>query len=193
MNVSLEWYKIFYEVAKKRNITEAAQSLCISQPAVSQTIKQLEESLHADLFLRTKKGVTLTKEGEVLYSYISEAMEKIKLGEAKVAEQVNLESGEIRIGSSDMCLQFFLLKYIRRASNLGAFLLFQQVIPTFASKSCFREISTIKKCKFIRSIFGLIYVLYCHNSQFIFIYLITILKYLIQCGKITTSKRGMYL
>lgn len=48
----------------------------------------------------------------MLYSYISEAMGKIKLGEAKVLEQVNLESGEIRIGSNDMCLQFFLLQYL---------------------------------------------------------------------------------
>ena len=118
MNVSLDWYKIFYEVAKKQNITVAAENLCISQPAVSQTIKQLEESLNAELFLRTKKGVTLTKEGEVLYSYISEAMEKIKLGEAKVLEQVNLESGEIRIGSSDMCLQFFLLQYLEEFQKI---------------------------------------------------------------------------
>ena len=70
MNISLDWYKIFCEVAKKKNITVAAENLCISQPAVSQTIKQLEESLNAELFLRTKKGVTLTKEGEVLYSYV---------------------------------------------------------------------------------------------------------------------------
>ena len=118
MNVSLDWYKIFYEVAKKQNITVAAENLCISQPAVSQTIKQLEESLNAELFLRTKKGVTLTKEGEVLYSYISEAMGKIKLGEAKVLEQVNLESGEIRIGSSDMCLQFFLLQYLEEFQKI---------------------------------------------------------------------------
>ena len=118
MNVSLDWYKIFYEVAKKQNITIAAENLCISQPAVSQTIKQLEESLNTELFLRTKKGVTLTKEGEVLYSYISEAMEKIKLGEAKVLEQVNLESGEIRIGSSDMCLQFFLLQYLEEFQKI---------------------------------------------------------------------------
>ena len=48
MNVSLDWYKIFYEVAKKQNITVAAENLCISQPAVSQTIKQLEESLNAE-------------------------------------------------------------------------------------------------------------------------------------------------
>lgn len=118
MNVSLDWYKIFYEVAKKQNITVAAESLCISQPAVSQIIKQLEENLHADLFIRTKKGVTLTKEGEVLYSYILDAMEKIKLGEAKVLEQVNLESGEIRIGSSDMCLQFFLLEYLEEFQKM---------------------------------------------------------------------------
>ena len=112
MNISLDWYKIFYIVAKKHNITEASKSLCISQPAVSQTIKQLEEKLNTLLLIRTKKGVSLTKEGEGLYSYISESMEKIKIGEKKLAEQINLESGEIRIGSSDMCLKFFLLEYL---------------------------------------------------------------------------------
>lgn len=114
MEINLDWYKIFYIVAKNNSITDAAESLHISQPAVSQTIKQLETKLNIKLFLRNQKGVKLTKEGQILYEYVSDAMEKIVLGEKKIAEQVNLESGEIRIGSSDMCLQFFLLPYLEK-------------------------------------------------------------------------------
>lgn len=114
MDFSLDWYKTFYIVAKSKNITDAAEKMFISQPAVSQTIKQLEEELKTKLFLRDPKGVQLTKEGQILYNYIEDAMEKIDLGEKKLIEQVNLERGEIRIGSSDMCLQFFLLPYLEK-------------------------------------------------------------------------------
>lgn len=114
MNISLDWYKVFYEVAKAKNITDAAHKLYISQPAVSQIIKQLEEKINTNLFIRTQKGVILTKEGEVLYKYISEAIEKISLGEKKLEEHINLENGEIRIGSSDMCLKYYLLKYLEQ-------------------------------------------------------------------------------
>ena len=101
MNISYDWYKIFYEVAKTKNITDASKNLYVSQPAVSQIIKQLEEKLKVELFIRTQKGVGLTKEGEILYNYISAAI-----------EQINLDSGEIRIGSSDMCLKYYLLPYL---------------------------------------------------------------------------------
>lgn len=112
MNISYDWYKIFYEVAKTKNITDASKNLYVSQPAVSQIIKQLEEKLKVELFIRTQKGVGLTKEGEILYNYISAAIEKIIIGEKKLEEQINLESGEIRIGSSDMCLKYYLLPYL---------------------------------------------------------------------------------
>lgn len=120
MNYSLDWYKVFYSVAKNKSITTAAEKLYISQPAVSQTMKQLETNLKTKLFIRNQKGIILTKEGEILYKYISEGLEKIELGEKKISEQVNLESGEIRIGSSDMCLQFYLLPYLEK---------FQKVYP----------------------------------------------------------------
>ena len=57
MNINLEYYKIFYEVAKEQNITKASENLHISQPAISKTIKLLEEKLGGTLFVRTKKGV----------------------------------------------------------------------------------------------------------------------------------------
>ena len=53
LNVNLEYYKIFYYVAKHGGITMAARELCISQPAVSQAIKQLEKDMGTPLFTRT--------------------------------------------------------------------------------------------------------------------------------------------
>nr|WP_312580017.1 LysR family transcriptional regulator [Sedimentibacter sp.] len=112
MALNLEYYKIFYYTAKFNSITLAAKELFISQPAVSQAIKQLENSIGGDLFLRTPKGVKLTPEGEVLYKYVSQGYEYIVLGESKFKELLSLETGEIRIGSSDMTLQFYLLPYL---------------------------------------------------------------------------------
>ena len=68
---NLEAYKVFYYVAKCGSVTKAAGELSISQPAVSQAIKQLENTLDAALFHRAAKGVRLTSEGELLYSYVA--------------------------------------------------------------------------------------------------------------------------
>lgn len=113
MSINLEYYKIFYFVAKYGSFTGAAEELCISQPAVSQGVKLLENSLGSSLFVRTPKGVKLTKEGEVLYSYVARGYESILLGESKFKKMIDLENGEIRIGASDMTLQFYLLSYLQ--------------------------------------------------------------------------------
>ena len=112
MNINLEYYKIFYYVNKYGSFTGAAEELCISQPAVSQSIKLLENNLGSKLFLRTQKGVKLTPEGEVLYAYVARGYESILLGESKFKKMVDLENGEIRVGASDMTLQFYLLSYL---------------------------------------------------------------------------------
>ncbi len=112
MNVNLEYYKIFYYVTKCGSFTAAAEELCISQPAVSQAIKLLENNLGSSLYIRTQKGVKLTPEGEVLFSYISRGYDTMMLGETKFKKMIDLETGEIRIGASDMTLQFYLLKFL---------------------------------------------------------------------------------
>lgn len=118
MNISLEYYKIFYYVAKNESITKAAGELCLSQPAVSQAVKQLEEALRVSLFFRRSKGVSLTTEGSMLYEYVAKGYEQILLGENKLKEMLDLESGEIRIGASDMTLQFYLLPYLEKYHSL---------------------------------------------------------------------------
>lgn len=112
MNASLEYYKYFYYTASYGSISLAADKLCVSQPAVSQALKNLETTLGGKLFLRTSKGVKLTPEGNVLYEYISKAFNNIEAGEKAYGKLVNMESGELRIGASDMTLQFFLLPYL---------------------------------------------------------------------------------
>jgi DNA-binding transcriptional LysR family regulator len=112
MSVNLEYLKVFYYVAKNKSITVAAEELFVSQPAVSQCIKQLEDFLGGILFLRTPKGMVLTQGGEVFYSYVSQGYEYMRLAESKFKELLTLDSGEIRIGASDMTLRFFLLPFL---------------------------------------------------------------------------------
>ena len=114
MNIDLEYYKIFYYVGTFEGISAAAKKLCISQPAVSQAIKQLETQLETTLFIRMPKGVKLTSEGEVLFSYIKQGYEYMMLGEKKIREMLDLESGEIRIGASDMTLKYYLLPFLEK-------------------------------------------------------------------------------
>ncbi|MBO5474569.1 MAG: LysR family transcriptional regulator [Lachnospiraceae bacterium] len=111
---NLEYYKVFYYVAKHKSLTAAAGELAISQPAVSQSLRQLETALGVKLFTRVSKGVRLTKEGEMLYSYVSKGYEQILLGQQKVRQMLNLDLGEIHIGASDMTLQYYLLPYLER-------------------------------------------------------------------------------
>lgn len=114
MGINLELYKVFYETARLGSVTSAADALFLSQPAVSQQIKQLEQALQTQLFIRSSRGVQLTPEGRVLYAQVAPAYESIRLGERKLAQMRNLESGELCIGASDMTLKFCLLPYLER-------------------------------------------------------------------------------
>jgi DNA-binding transcriptional LysR family regulator len=116
--INFEYYKIFYYVAKLKSITRAAEELYITQPAVSQVIKQLENTLGGNLFYRSSKGVKLTPEGEILYTYISRGYEYMALGESKFKELLTLEAGEIRIGASDMTLRYYLLPFLEEFHKL---------------------------------------------------------------------------
>lgn len=111
---NLEYFKVFYYTAKCGSVTGAAALLSISQPAVSQSLRQLEKSMGVTLFGRAARGMKLTAEGELLYSHVSRGYEQIELGVEKVRQMQNLELGEVHIGASDMTLQFYLLPFLER-------------------------------------------------------------------------------
>lgn len=111
---NLEYYKVFYYVAECGSLTRAATKLSISQPAVSQALKQLEEALKVKLFIRASRGIELTMEGKILYSYVKKGYEQIEEGERQLARMLDLEFGELRIGASDMTLKFYLLPFLEK-------------------------------------------------------------------------------
>ena len=88
MNIDFELYRIFYEVANYGNITKASMHLNISQPAISKSIKNLENQLGGSLFIRTKNG------------------------ENKFTDLINLKTGCIKIGTSTTIAKEFLLPYL---------------------------------------------------------------------------------
>ena len=117
MNINLELYKTFYYVAKNENITKASNELLISQPSISKAIKNLEDQLNCQLFIRSKHGVILTEEGKMFYEQIKTAMEIIESAEEKLKEVINLDYGVINIGISNTLTQKYLLPYIKEFHN----------------------------------------------------------------------------
>lgn len=107
-----ELYKVFYWAAKTGSLTKAAKTLYLTQPSVSYAIKQLEDRFQMKLFFRTPKGVALTEEGNVLFSYIEQSQVLITIAEEKMAALKNLTSGELRIGGSDSLFKHYLLSHL---------------------------------------------------------------------------------
>ncbi len=112
MTENLEYYKVFYYAAKNESLTAAAAELSISQPAVSQALKQLEKTLDTRLFVRASRGIRLTPEGQVLYEHVKDGYERILLGEKMISSMLRLDYGELKIGASDMTLKYYLLPFL---------------------------------------------------------------------------------
>lgn len=66
--------RYFCMIAEEKKFTTAAKQLFIAQPALSQSIAQLEKELGTPLFLRMPKGVELTDAGELFYQYATKAL-----------------------------------------------------------------------------------------------------------------------
>ena len=114
MNIDLELYKVFYTVAKNKHMTKASEELHISQPAISQSIKKLEEQLGGTLFLRSNKGMELTEEGNMFYEYIKGALELINNAEREFTSFKDLTKGEIKIGCSTTLTKLVLIDAISK-------------------------------------------------------------------------------
>lgn len=114
MNVDLELYKIFYVVAKNKNMTKASEELFISQPAISQAIKKLEEQLGGTLFIRSNKGMELTSEGRMFFTYVTGALELIRNAENEFTAFKELSKGEVKIGISTTLTKLLLMDTIQQ-------------------------------------------------------------------------------
>lgn len=162
MHAKLELYRVFREVAQTGNISAAAQSLYISQSAVSQSVRQLERQLQVRLFTRSSRGVSLTADGRMLYDYVSKAIDLIASGEDKLSKTRALELGHLAIGASDTLTRRYLLPRlktfhdaypaveleIRNGTSQGVLDLLHagRVDIAFSSKSADPELFVSRRC-----------------------------------------------
>ena len=113
MYVDWEYYKIFYYVAKYQNFTKAARVLGNNQPNITHSMNRLESQLNCVLFIRSNRGVTLTPEGEMLYSRIASAAVQIQDAEEELSASATLEHGAICISATETALNIYLSEKLR--------------------------------------------------------------------------------
>ncbi|WP_302999763.1 LysR family transcriptional regulator [Thomasclavelia spiroformis] len=85
--MTLQQLKYVIEVAKAKSISEAAKKLFISQPSLTNAIKELEKEMNITIFLRTNKGILISKEGEIFLGYARQVLEQAYLLEEKYLKQ----------------------------------------------------------------------------------------------------------
>ena len=106
-------YKTFLTVAKTGSISRASELLYVSQPAVSKSIKQLENNLNCKLFNRTSKGVELTADAVKLMYYVETAYNTMLTGYRMLNDSTDLLTGDIRIGVPTHICTFLLSNFIK--------------------------------------------------------------------------------
>ena len=81
--MTLQQLKYVVTVADKGTISEAAKELFISQPSLTNAIKELENELHITIFNRTNKGIVVSSEGDEFLAYARQVLEQVNLLEEK--------------------------------------------------------------------------------------------------------------
>lgn len=111
--LDLHKLEIFIRVAREGSFSRAAESLLMTQPAVSQHMADLEAQLGATLFSRERRGVVLTTEGETLHSYTVQILRLLAEAENAVTDVRKLSSGQLAIGATPGVSIYLLPDYLQ--------------------------------------------------------------------------------
>lgn len=96
--MELRHLRYFISVAEELNFTRAAEKIFIAQPSLSQQIKDLEEELGAQLFLRKKRSLTLTEEGQQFYTDAKHILDLAMQAKQNVKFITNCKKNKLNIG-----------------------------------------------------------------------------------------------
>lgn len=96
--MELRHLRTIVAVAQHRSLTKAGEELYLSQSAVSQQIRRLEDELGIEVFRRTSRSVELTAEGRVILGYAERVLAEVDDMHSELEEISGLLSGELRIG-----------------------------------------------------------------------------------------------
>jgi len=96
--VKIHQIRAFVEVARQGSIRGASRILQLSQPALTKSIKELEEGVSAQLFVRRSKGVALTECGESFYQHASLILEELRAAQEEILQRQGRLTGQINVG-----------------------------------------------------------------------------------------------
>ena len=99
--MELRVLQYFLAVAREQSILHAAESLHLSQPTLSRQLKELEEELGKQLFVRSNRKITLTEEGMILRKRAAEILELVKKAENEIAWSNEVIAGDITLGAGE--------------------------------------------------------------------------------------------
>lgn len=126
--MDLHYLEIFYEVAKEKSFTRAAEKLYINQSAVSIQVKKFEEILGTKLFDRSSKKIKLTYTGDSLYKMAEEIFEKVKRTEKEISKIIDMDKAKISIGASPIIAEPLLPRLLKDFSKTHSEIEFELTI-----------------------------------------------------------------
>lgn len=106
--------KYFVALAREQHMTKTAQKLLISVPSLSATISRLEKELGVPLFDRVGRKITLNASGEVFLKYISQGLQSIEEGVARIEEIKNSQTYSISVGITSLSFYFDFLESFKQ-------------------------------------------------------------------------------
>jgi LysR family transcriptional regulator, regulator for metE and metH len=113
-HLEIKHLRMMCAIAATGNMTKAAETLCISQSALSQQLKDIENKLEVDLFFRTSKRMTLTPIGKKLLITAEQVIEVLEGAELTIAKIVSGDGGDLKVGTQ--CI--FCYKWLPRVMRL---------------------------------------------------------------------------
>lgn len=110
----LEKLNYFYEVARLGSLKKASETVFISQPSLTKSIKILEDVIGSPLFIRLPRGMKLTKEGEVLYSHCQKLFATVTDMEQELSYPDDPLAGSLKVGTYDSIGIYFWPKFLKK-------------------------------------------------------------------------------
>lgn len=105
--------RIFFFVAKNSSMTLAANELCLTQPAISHSIKQFEAKLGFQLFIRDSRHLTLSPEGSLLYESSKKIFQELKSVQKSIDSLRGLGKGVLAFSAPQMLVKYFLMSHLQ--------------------------------------------------------------------------------
>ena len=110
--IDAELYRIFHTVGEHGTVSGAAHALHVSQPAVTKSVKKLEDLIGCTLFHRSSRGMRLTTEGRILFDYVKNGFEHLHSGERVLKKIRDRKQGLVKVGISNTLCKYFFIPHL---------------------------------------------------------------------------------